>query len=1011
MRKKHLLKLKNIVKEYGTGDYTVRALMGVDIEFRKNEFVAILGPSGCGKTTLLNIIGGLDRYTSGELSVNGRRTEDFEDADWDTYRNHSIGFVFQTYNLIPHQTVLSNVELALTLSGVSKAERRARATEALTKVGLADQLHKKPNQMSGGQMQRVAIARALVNDPEILLADEPTGALDSETSVQIMEILKEISKDKLIIMVTHNPELAEQYATRTVRLLDGNIIGDSDPYVTEETAEEKVAAKDKKRAKKDRYDKHTSMSFLTALSLSLNNLMTKKTRTFLTAFAGSIGIIGIALILSLSNGINAYINRVQEDTLSSYPITLEAESIDISSMFASMSGGMSTDDGETDGPIKTDEELGEYVYTNTALYDLMNSLNSLETTKNNLSAFREYIMKEDADGKTPLSDYASSVMYSYDVPMNIYVEDKNGDIVKADAMTMMQDMMSAVTGADGGTSFFGPAASVSMFSELSIWQEMLPAGKDQTDGDGEKMLVSELLTEQYDVLWGDWPKAYNEVVLVVNSNNELDDLVLYTLGLMTTKEMSDSFIAMNKGEMITNENGPWTFEEIASRTMRLVLSADMFAKDSKTGTYIDLSATELGVSKLYTDGLELKISGIIRPNPDALATAMTTGLGYTTALTEYLLDETASRDIVKEQLANPDVDVITGLKFPTDEDKEPTADEIKAAVDEYIRGVTVAEKGEIYAAIMSVPTDEYVETMKAQYMATLDRAAIEEMVKQQYPEYESMLEDIDDATLFAYVEDMIEQQIRDEYAAAFGATLSQMTAEQLAGLFDALTLTEANYALIYDEFVPSDISEATYDENVDRLGIVDKSSPSAIYIYAATFADKDMIAEVIANYNSTVEEDDEISYTDYVALLMSSITSILNAITYVLIAFVAISLVVSSIMIGIITYISVLERTKEIGILRAIGASQRDIRRVFNAETLIVGFISGVIGIGSTLLLCIPINWIIRTLTEINNLGAALPWQGGVILVVISMSLTLIAGFIPARLAAKKDPVVALRTE
>lgn len=1005
-----MLKLKNIIKEYGTDDYTVRALSGIDIEFRKSEFVAILGPSGCGKTTLLNIIGGLDRYTSGQLSVNGRRTEDFEDADWDTYRNHSIGFVFQTYNLIPHQTVLSNVELALTLSGVSKMDRRRRAIDALTQVGLADQIHKKPNQMSGGQMQRVAIARALVNDPDILLADEPTGALDSETSVQIMEILKEISKNKLIIMVTHNPELADQYATRIIRLLDGKITGDSDPYVSEESREEEKT--DKKRpAKKDRYDKHTSMSFFTALSLSKNNLMTKKTRTLLTAFAGSIGIIGIALILSLSNGINAYINRVQEDTLSSYPITLEAESVDISSMFASMNGGAVPEGEESDAPAKTDEELGDYVYTNTALYDLMNSLNSLEMTKNNLSAFREYIMKEDADGKNPLSDYASSVVYKYDVPMNIYVEDKNGDIVKADAMTMMQEMMSAVTGADGGTSFFGPAASVSMFSELSIWQEMLPAGEDETNDDGEKMLVSELLSEQYDVLWGDWPHAYDEVLLVVNQNNELDDLVLYSLGLLTTQEMSDSFIAMNKGEMITNDNGPWTFEEITSSKMKLVLSADMFVKDSKTGTYIDLSETDLGVSTLYSNGLELKICGIIRPNPDALATAMTTGIAYTTALTEYLLDETASRDIVKEQLANPDVDVITGLLFPDENAEEPTEDEIKSAVAEYLASASVADKAAIYTAIMSVPTDEYIETMKSQYMANLDRAAIEEMVKAEYPEYESMLEDIDDATLFAYVEDMIEARVTEEYAATIEATLGAMTTETLAGMLDMLELTADNYQLVYDEYVPSNISESTYDENVERLGIVDKSSPSAIYIYAATFADKDMIADVITEYNSTVEEEDEITYTDYVALLMSSITTILNAITYVLIAFVAISLVVSSIMIGIITYISVLERTKEIGILRAIGASKRDIRRVFNAETLIVGFISGVIGIGSTVLLCFPINWIIRALTDISNLGAVLPWQGGVILVIISMSLTLIAGFIPARLAAKKDPVIALRTE
>ncbi len=1009
-----MLKLKNIVKEYGSADFTVRALSGVSIEFRKNEFVAILGQSGCGKTTLLNIIGGLDRYTSGQLSVNGRRTEEFEDADWDTYRNHSIGFVFQTYNLIPHQTVLSNVELALTLSGVSKTERRARAIEALEKVGLADQIHKKPNQMSGGQMQRVAIARALVNDPEILLADEPTGALDSETSVQIMEILKEISKDKLIIMVTHNPELAEQYATRIVRLLDGNIIGDSDPYESETLAEaeDAVGKKDKKSAKKDRYDKHTSMSFLTALSLSRNNLMTKKTRTLLTAFAGSIGIIGIALILSLSNGISMYINRVQEDTLSSYPITLEAESVDISSLFASMTGGTgsSTDGGESEGPIKSDEELGEYVYTNTAMYDLINSLNSIETTKNNLSAFREYITKKDEDGKTPLSDFASSIMYSYDVPLNVYVEDKNGDIVKADAMTMMEDMMSQVMGSSVTNPMFGASSNLASFADLSIWQEMLPAA-DGEENDSEKTLVSELLSEQYDVLWGEWPTSYDEVVLIVNINNELDDLVLYSLGLITTEEMSDSFIAMSKGETIFNDNGPWTFEEIASRTVKLVLSADMYAKDEKTGTYLDLTATDLGVSTLYANGLELKISGIIRPNPDALATAMTSGIGYTTALTEHLIDETASRDIVKEQLANPDVDVITGLAFPDENAPEPTEEEISKAADEYIASASASEKALIYAAIMSEPTAEYIATVKEQYMANLDRAAIEEMVKTEYPEYESMLDDIDDATLFAYVEEMIEEQVRTEYAAQVEASLAAMTTEQLAEMLDAYELTAENKALVYEEFVPSSESESTYDENVEKLGIVDKSSPSAIYIYAATFADKDEIADVITEYNTTVEENDEISYTDYVALLMSSITSILNAITYVLIAFVAISLVVSSIMIGIITYISVLERTKEIGILRAIGASKRDIKRVFNAETLIVGFISGVIGIGSTLLLCIPINWIIRALTDINNLGAALPWEGGVILIVISMALTLIAGFIPSNLAAKKDPVVALRTE
>ncbi len=996
-----MLQLKNITKDYGVGDSTVRALNGVSIEFRKSEFVAILGHSGCGKTTMLNIIGGLDRYTSGDLIINGKHTYDFDDSDWDTYRNHSVGFVFQTYNLIPHQTVLSNVELALTLSGVSKSERRRRAAEALEKVGLADQLNKKPNQMSGGQMQRVAIARALVNDPDILLADEPTGALDSETSVQIMEILKEIAKDRLIVMVTHNPELAETYATRIVRLKDGEITDDSDPYASGEKAE---AAPKVKRKKKEKYDKHTSMSFWTALSLSKNNLMTKKTRTLLTSFAGSIGIIGIALILALSNGIQTYINQVQEDTLSSYPITLEAESIDISNLFQNAE---SSDDDSS--PIKTDEELGDYVYTNTAMYDLMNSLNSIETTKNNLSAFRDYITKE-TDGKTPLSDHASSILYSYSVPMNIYVEDKNGKIVKADALSMMQNMMSSLTdgGSDSALGGMFNTQTMSMYSGLTVWQEMLPPyGKDAKEG----ALVSELLTTQYDVIYGDWPKAYNEVVLIVSMNNEINDLVLYSLGLLTAEEMSETFLALDKGEMIEQKNGPWTFEEICGRTMKLALSADNFKKDSVTGTYVDLTATDLGVSTIYSAGLDIKISGIVRANPDALSTAMTTGIGYTTALTEHLIDETAKRDIVKEQLANPDVDVITGLPFPDEDAPEPTEEEIRAIVDDYLKAASLGEKADIYTALMSVPSEEYITMMLDNAMAGMDRATIEEMVKTQYPEYESMLADIPDETLFGYVREMMKEQLKAEYAAQVEASLGMMTAEQLAGMLDALPLTAENYKLIYDEHVPSGVSESTYEENVETLGIVDKSSPSSIYIYASTFADKDEISNVISTYNEGVKEEDQITYTDYVALLMSSITTILNAITYVLIAFVAISLVVSSIMIGIITYISVLERTKEIGILRSIGASKRDISRVFNAETLIVGFASGAIGIGSTLLLCFPINWIVQSLTDINNLRAILPWQGGVALVLISMVLTLTAGLIPAKLAAKKDPVIALRTE
>ena len=993
-----MLKLTNITKDYESGDSVVHALRGIDIEFRKSEFVAVLGPSGCGKTTLLNIVGGLDRYTDGELSVNGRKTASFRDADWDAYRNHSIGFVFQSYNLIPHQTVLSNVELALTLSGVSKAERRRRATEALARVGLADQLNKKPNQMSGGQMQRVAIARALVNDPEILLADEPTGALDSENSVQIMEILKEISKDRLIIMVTHNPDLAEAYATRTVRLLDGEIISDSDPYVSAPDDEAETAPSVMEKLK------HTSMSFWTALSLSCNNLLTKKGRTFLTAFAGSIGIIGIALILSLSNGISLYIAQVQEDTLSSYPITLQAETVDIGSIFRS------TAESQKDVFDRTEEDLATYVYANNMMYDFMNALNSVETTKNNLSAFKTYIEKENSEGKLPLDGYASSIVYEYDVPLNIYVEDKDGKVVRADATSMMQNMMTEVAGGDSDTVsgiFSSASMSMSMMSGVNVWDELLPP----SDGDKGDGLVSSLLTEQYDLIYGSWPDEYDEIVLVLDEHNQVSDLVLYSLGLITSTELSESFIAMEKGEEIHNDNGPWTFAEMCERKMRLVISPDLYAYDSNTGTYIDMTKTELGLSTLFANGLELRISGIVRPNPDAVAGAINGAIGYTTALTSYVIDETAKRDIVKAQLADPDTDVITGLPFPDEDAEDPTEEEIKAVVDEFLAGTTNSERAAMYTAIMSIPSEEYVNAAVEQYMAELDRAAVEEMIKNEYPEYEGMLADISDETLFGYVRESIAKSVKAQYAEMIETQLGSMTTDQLAGMFDTLELTADNYKFIYDDYVPQQISESTYDDNVKLLGIVDRESPSAIYIYAATFANKDEIANVITAYNESVDESDEITYTDYVALLMSSITTILDAITYVLVAFVAVSLVVSSIMIGIITYISVLERTKEIGILRSIGASKRDVSRVFNAETLIVGFAAGAIGILVTLLLCIPINLIIRYLTEINNIGAALPWQGGLILVIISMALTLIAGLIPAKLAAKKDPVVALRTE
>jgi len=997
-----MLRLKNIRKDYIAGDTVVHALRGVSIEFRKNEFVAVLGPSGCGKTTLLNIIGGLDRYTDGDLSVSGRSTKNFSDSDWDAYRNHRIGFVFQTYNLIPHQNVLSNVELALTLSGVPKAERRRRAIEALERVGLGDQLKKKPNQLSGGQMQRVAIARALVNNPEIILADEPTGALDTENSIALMEVLKEISKDRLIIMVTHNPQLAEQYASRIVRLLDGEIIDDTDPYVSEEAPAEPAVKKARGRS---RADKKPSMSFYTALSLSINNLMTKKARTFMTSFAGSIGIIGIALILALSNGIQLYINRVQEDTLSTYPITLEAETIDLTSLLKTLSE-------KSGGKTKTDEELGNYVYVNNVMYDLMNTVNKTATTKNNLSAFKKYIETPDENGKLPLDGSASSIRYEYGTDLNIYVTDKNGDIIKTDTISMIQNMMSSAVGGDSsGLGDFmkmtTSSGSMSMYSSLKVWEEMIPPAKDE-DTD---LLVGGILTEQYDLLYGDWPKSYDEVVLIVDSNNQVNDLVLYSLGLLTAKEMYDSFIAIQSGEEVSLDIGPFTFEELCDITFRLVLSADYYVYDDATGTYANLADTELGLSTLYKNGLEIKISGIVRPNPDAVATAIGGGIGYTTALTNYIAEETATRDVVKRQLADKETDILTGLPFPDEDAAELTDAEKAAVVREYFKGLSAAEKATAYTEIMAVPSEEYVTATVEEYMSHMTRETIEQMVAEQYPQYTSAISEMDDETLYEYVRKAVAERVREQYSQSIRETLGSMTTDQLAAMLDAAELTDEQYAYYYDELMPSGYSESTYEDNLKLLGYIDKNNPSVIYIYASSFRNKDVIADVIEKYNNSVPEEDKISYTDYVKILMSSITKIINAITYVLVAFVAISLVVSSIMIGIITYISVLERTKEIGILRSIGASKRDISRVFNAETLIVGFGAGIFGIAATLLLMIPINIIVRSLTGIANLQAVLPPAGAIILVIISMVLTLVAGLIPSRIAAKKDPVEALRTE
>lgn len=895
-----MLELNDIKKDYVSGSTTVSALKGINLRFRDCEFVSILGQSGCGKTTMLNIIGGLDKYTSGDLKINGVSTKNYKDRDWDFYRNNSIGFVFQSYNLIPHQTVLSNVELALTLSGVSKAERKKRAIEALEKVGLGEQIHKKPNQMSGGQMQRVAIARALVNNPDILLADEPTGALDTETSIQIMELLKEISKDRLIIMVTHNPELAKDYSTRIVRLLDGVITDDSDPYSLEDMEADiraKEAAKAKtseKKTKKSGKKQKTSMSFFTALSLSFNNLMTKKTRTILTAFAGSIGIIGIAMILSISNGIQLYIDRVQRDTLSSYPITLQAEAIDISSMVSSMTGNSDSEEHEDKSKI----------YSNDIMGDMINTMVK-EVKSNNLSEFKKYI----ENGSSDIKSYVSDIQYSYDVPLNIYMKDTSNGVEQLNPGTMFDSIYGE--GATSASSSMSSGMGMGMFSNSSVWNQLL--GNQQ------------VLDEQYDVLAGHWPENFNEVVLVADKNNEVDDYTLYSLGLKDPEEVRTLFKKMMVGESYeTKKDISYTFDEILDTEFKLVMPTDMYKYNDVTGTWDDYSKDDKYMTNVVNNGTDIKVCGIIRPNDDAVSTSLSSGIGYTAKLTEYIIEEVKNSEIAKAQLADTSVDVFTGVPFDNDRNTEITMDDVNA------------------------------------YMATLS----------------------------------------PDESAQMQAMTSGMSDDQILQLFSASLKART--------------TDATLDSNKSKLGITDLDTPSQIDIYATDFDSKEKVQNIIKDYNKLQQDDGKeenvINYTDYVGIMMSSVSTIINAISYVLIAFVAISLIVSSIMIGIITYISVLERTKEIGVLRSIGASKKDVSRIFNAETLIEGFVSGALGIVVTLLLCIPANALIKHLTDISNV-AQLPVAGGVILIIISMFLTFIAGLIPAKLAAKKDPVVALRSE
>ncbi|MBQ8748223.1 MAG: ABC transporter ATP-binding protein/permease [Oscillospiraceae bacterium] len=1004
-----MLQLKNIVKNYAAGENIVRALRGISLQFRPHEFVSILGPSGCGKTTMLNIIGGLDKYTSGDLVIDGRSTKDYKDRDWDAYRNHSIGFVFQSYNLIPHQSVLQNVELALTLSGVSKKERRQRARQALEQVGLGDQLRKKPSQMSGGQMQRVAIARALVNNPEIILADEPTGALDTETSVQVMEILKEVAKDRLVIMVTHNPDLANTYSTRIIRMLDGEITSDSAPLTGEER---KDCMEEEQRAifgKKQKAVRKPSMSWATSFGLSLKNLFTKKGRTALTSFAGSIGIIGIALIYAVSNGMTAYINAVQEDTLSSYPITLEATTVDIGTLMETFMGVGSGDENAHEK---------DAVYSQSVMAEMINALNNMDSTENDLKAFKAYLEQEmqKTGDENKLSQALTGIQYTYNMDLLVYTRDPDGNIIYSDTQELLTKALRENMGMDMssmismGESMSGGMASASMPGmQMKLWCEIL-SGKDGKP-------INPVLEDQYDVVYGSWPNSYDEIVLVLDKNNELDDLTLYALGLESHDKISETFdIILSGGEIDTTQR-KWSYEEICSKEYRVVLNSDCYHLDPVTGLYVDQRETEAGMQILYNDALKLKITGIIRPSEKASSTMLTGAIGYTKALTEYVAQKNVESLALKAQKEHTGTDIFTGLPFK--ENASLTVADKEAAFRAYIAELTPAEQAEAYVKILGIPS---AEELNAEVEKQLAAATQEQMVQTIVTAY-SQQSGLDAKEIEASIKNMPEDELKNVYRQMLAMGVKQkaalmakqktakLTVAQKAGALqaDLPKYTPEQCAAYYEEIL--EFSDSTYEQNLRKLSDVDLDDPATVNLYASSFENKDVVEEVIAEYNASVEELKQIHYTDYVGIMMSSITTIINAITYVLIAFVAISLVVSSIMIGVITLISVQERTKEIGILRAIGASKRNVSGMFNAETMIIGFTSGVLGVAVTYLLCALVNVILYALTGIANLKAILPWNVAVVLVLVSVALTLFSGIIPSRSAAKKDPVVALRTE
>ena len=889
-----MLELKQITKDYPAGDTVVHALKGISVTFRDREFVSILGQSGCGKTTLLNIIGGLDQYTRGDLVINGRSTKSYHDRDWDTYRNHSVGFVFQSYNLIPHQTVIANVEMALLLSGVSKAERRERATEALRKVGLGDHLHKKPNQLSGGQMQRVAIARAIVNDPEIILADEPTGALDTATSVEVMEILKQLSRDRLVIMVTHNPELAEQYSDRVIRISDGVVTDDSDPCVNERLTEEQV----QQHAIADASKGKRSMSYASAVSLSFTNLMTKKGRTFLTAFAGSIGIIGIALILSLSDGAQNYIAKTEESTMGSYPLTIQETSVDMASMMTSMMGTAESSAAEnTSGEVESKDLVTDMVSGVTE-----------GATENDMGAIKEWLDSNPGD----IDELVTDIQYAYDTPLNIYKADTSKGPVQVNPATVMDSLgfsMNGSTQTEMLSSMSGGTGSA-----YDVWTPLL-SNKETWERD-------------YDVVAGRMPEAWNEVVLYADKNDRISDYTLYALGLLDQADLRGMMSDALAGEKVgAADKTSYSYDELMDLEFKVLPETAKYA-EGDDGVWEDKSEDDDYLTQAIDDAESVRVVGIVRPTEENSSGSNWGAVLYTPELMEHLVNEVNESDVVAAQEENPDTDVFTGVPFATSDAEALTMESIEAMIEQM-----PGEQGEQIGA--------YVDQMRAQGMSD------------------------------------------EEIAEAFSEQMSEET------------------------------DNATYEGNLEKLGVADLDEPASISIYPMDFEAKERVDELIDEYNDQIAADgegQEIQYTDIVGTMMSSVTDIVNAITYILIAFVAISLVVSSIMIGIITYISVLERTKEIGILRSIGASKRDVSRIFTAETFIIGLVSGVLGIAVTVLLDIPVNIIIEQVADVKNL-AAVPVGAGAALVLISVLLSLIAGFAPSRVAAKKDPVTALRTE